>query len=116
VEVTTRSGVYSYQQARRGSDVYAVSCKNCHTAEFHTAPGFVSKWDRRPLSDLYEYIRDLMPKNEPGSLSPEEYADVLAYILRLNHMPPGTRELAPDASSLKRIRIDITTIPVRKGP
>ena len=118
---TTRSGVYSREQANRGQDVYMGMCKNCHTPEFHTAAAFTTKWNGKPLSELYEYIRDQMPKNEPGSLLPEEYADVLAYVLKLNRMPEGPAELPPDESAMKTIRIETVTptttkMPVRKSP
>jgi alcohol dehydrogenase (cytochrome c) len=49
-----------------------------------------------------------MPKSDPGSLSPGEYARVLAYLLSLNGMPVGKDELPTDANGLKRIRIDTT--------
>ena len=115
---TTKNGVYSREQANRGQDVYMGMCKNCHTPEFHTASTFTAKWNGKPLSELYEYIRDQMPKNEPGSLLPEEYADVLAYVLRLNRMPAGPADL-PDERAMKTIRIETTTttkVPVRKSP
>jgi mono/diheme cytochrome c family protein len=104
---TTKSGVYSPAQANRGADVYMGMCKNCHTPEFHTAPAFTAKWNGKPLSVLYEYIRDEMPKNEPGSLSEQEYIDVLAYVLKLNHMPSGKAELSPESKKLAAIRVDI---------
>jgi hypothetical protein len=47
-----------------------------------------------------------MPKNEPGSLAPEEYADLLAYLLKLNQMPVGPTELPADTMVLKTIRIE----------
>lgn len=112
---TTRSGVYSREQADRGQEVYFGMCKSCHTPESHTAAAFTTKWNGKPLSALYEYIRDQMPKNEPGSLMPEEYADVLAYVLKLNRMPAGAAELPSDLSALKTIRFD-TSILVRKSP
>ena len=105
--VTTKSGVYTAQQAARGRDVYAGNCRSCHTAESHTGPAFTAKWNRRPLSDLYVYIRDQMPKSAPGSLSEDEYADVLAYVLKMNRMPPGQKELPPDSAAINRIRIAV---------
>jgi hypothetical protein len=47
-----------------------------------------------------------MPKNDPGSLADEDYVDAIAYLLRLNGMPVGTRELPADSLALTRIRID----------
>ena len=116
VPSSTKSGVYSREQAIRGQDVYAGNCKNCHTPESHTGAMFHSKWKGRTLSELYVYIRDQMPKNDPGTLSPQENADVLAYLLRMNRMPAGDTDLPADSAALKSIRIDTMTIPVRKDP
>jgi mono/diheme cytochrome c family protein len=113
---STRTGVYSAEQSSRGVDVYAGYCKNCHTPESHTGTAFSTKWNGRPLSELYEYIRDQMPKNAPGSLSDEEYADVLAYLLKMNRMPAGAQDLSTNAAQLKSIRIETPKTPVRKGP
>jgi len=105
---TTKSGVYTTQQAARGKDVYAGACRSCHTPETHTGATFNATWNKRSLSELYGYIRERMPKNEPGSLSDQEYADVLAYVLKMNKMPVGRAELAPDSASMKTIRIVLT--------
>ena len=91
----------------RGKDIYAGNCRSCHTAETHTGAAFTSKWNKRPLSDLYVYIRDQMPKSAPGSLEAQEYADVLAYVLRMNRMPAGQVELPPDSAAISRIRINV---------
>ena len=108
---STRAGVYTAEQARRGRDIYAGMCQSCHPAASHTGVTFKNSWGGRPLSDLFAFMRERMPKNEPGSLAPEEYADVLAYLLSLNAMPAGTLELQPDSLALKRIRIDTSAAP-----
>ena len=113
---TTRSGVYSREQANRGQDVFLGTCKTCHTTEFHTTDAFTTKWNGKALSELLQYIRDQMPKNEPGTLTAEEYADVLAYLLRQNRMPAGDADLPADADAVKSIRIDLKPIAVRKDP
>lgn len=104
---STNDGVYTREQAIRGQDVYAGNCKSCHTPESHTGPVFTTKWNGKPLLDLYAYVRDLMPKNDPGTLSPEEYADVLAYMLRMNKLPVGDADLPADTTVLKRIRFQV---------
>ena len=114
-QATTASGVYSEAQATRGRDVYLGSCKSCHTPESHTGAMFTSKWHGRPLSDLLAYLSTEMPKNEPGSLSPQENADVLAYLLKLNRMPPGQADIPTDTLALRSIRIEVP-ITVRKEP
>ncbi len=99
-------GVYTMAQAIKGSDVFAAYCKTCHTPTVHSGPPFRAKWFGRALSDLYSYIRREMPKNEPGSMSDADYARALAYLLRINGMPPGNVPLASDSTALHRIRLD----------
>jgi hypothetical protein len=79
---------------------------------------FNATWNGRALSELYVYIRDRMPKNDPGTLTAQENADVLAYLLRMNRMPMGQADLPADSVALKSIRIDTTMMPppVRKDP
>jgi mono/diheme cytochrome c family protein len=103
---TTQSGVYTTAQAARGNDIYLMQCKSCHTPASHTGVVFANSWHGKPLSELYTYIVERMPKNEPGSLQPYEYADVLAYLLKLNEMPAGNDELPADSVALRKIRVE----------
>ena len=103
---TTSSGVYTAEQAARGRDTYAMQCKSCHTPASHTGATFAQWWDRKPLSELFLFITTKMPKNEPGSLQPDEYADLVAYLLKMNDMPSGSEALPPDSAALRRIRIE----------
>jgi hypothetical protein len=80
-------------------------CVSCHAASTHTGPAFATSWVGKPLSELFSYVSERMPKNDPGSLSWEDYADVVAYLLRLNGMPTGREELPADSVRLKDIRI-----------
>ena len=102
---STQNGVYTAEQAARGQDIYATLCTGCHTAATHTGVAF-QHWDGHALSDLFAYVSTNMPKNEPGSLAPEQYADLLAYMLKLNQMPSGRIELPTDTTVLATIRID----------
>ncbi len=47
-----------------------------------------------------------MPEGDPGSLSPEDYANLLAYFFRLNGYPVGEEPLPADVSALQNIRIE----------
>lgn len=57
-----------------------------------------------PIGHLFEHIRTSMPQDQPGSLSNEEYAAVLAYFLRVNGREAGDVELPADADLLSMIR------------
>ena len=103
---TTASGVYTDEQAKRGEETYMNICVSCHTATEYKNKKFRTKWDGRPLSELYDLISQKMPDDAPGSLMPKEYAQALAYILRLNEAAPGKSELPSDSAALKDIKID----------
>ena len=116
---STWAGVYTVEQAARGKDVYAGNCRSCHTPASHTGEMFATWWRGKRLSDLFTFVSTQMPKNDPGSLAPEDAADVVAYLLQINAMPPGKVELYADADSLRRIRIEIRphdSTHVRKSP
>jgi mono/diheme cytochrome c family protein len=103
---STLSGVYTTEQAKRGKDVYAGNCRSCHTPMSHTGEMFATWWRGKHLSDLFTFVSTQMPKNDPGSLSAGDAADVVAYLLQMNGMPPGKIEIYPDADSLKGYRIE----------
>ena len=108
---STLTGVFTVRQADRGQEVHAGMCRSCHTGAMPT-PTFKEKWAGRPLSDLFEYVSTEMPKNSPGSLNPEDYTLVLAYLLQMVGMPAGKDELPADTVALSRIRFD--TVSTRK--
>ena len=104
---TTKSGVYTAAQAARGSELYSLNCKSCHSAATHASPAFAAKWTGHPLAELFQYMNQEMPKENPGSLSANEYTLVLAYMLKMNGMPAGSAELSSDPVQLEKIKIDL---------
>ena len=103
---STLSGVYTAEQAARGKDVYAGNCRSCHTPQSHTGEMFATWWKGKTLAALFTFVSTQMPKNDPGSLAPEDAADVVAYLLQMNAMPAGKTEIYPDADSLRKFRIE----------
>ena len=118
--LSTLTGVYTDEQAGRGKNLYTGTCRSCHSPTSHTGATFAQWWRGKPLSDLFTFIGEKMPKNDPGTLAPEDVADVVAYLLKMNAMPVGKTELYPDADSLKKFRIDVkssgTSTATRKKP
>lgn len=120
------SGVYTVDQARRGGDQYRKRCILCHLdngqgreaepvivgqsleregdAEAPPVAGepFLTKWNGKTADAVYDLMRKTMPVGSAGSLSAQEYADVLAYLLQLSKLPAGQQELpaAPDQLGL----------------
>jgi hypothetical protein len=46
-----------------------------------------------------------MPYDAPGSLTKQQYADVVAYVLKMNGYAAGEAELTPSAAALKKINL-----------
>jgi len=110
---TTASGVYTAAQATRGESTYMSVCVGCHPPTTYKGPVFFVVWGGRPLSDLFEAVSMKMPKNDPGTLEPVEYADLVAYLLKINGLPAGRLALPPDAGAMRSIRIEAPA--ARKG-
>ena len=107
--VSTAAGVYTSAQANRGEQTYYSICVSCHPKGTYTAPAFRAKWDGHLLSELFNYVSTQMPKEQPGTLEDQEYADVIAYLLKINGAPAGKTELPTEAKALKWIRISMPT-------
>lgn len=99
-------GVYTEEQAARGETVFKTSCSGCHDPADFTSDTFLGTWEASTAQDLFSVLQKTMPMDNPGSLPPQNYADVLAYFFRANAFPPGKDELSIVADQLKLIRIE----------
>jgi mono/diheme cytochrome c family protein len=107
-------GVYTDDQAKRGAPMYSEFCASCHGPELmggEMAPplatgDFLSGWDGLTVGDLFERIRISMPQNAPGSLSGQQNADILAFVLSANKYPAGATELSNQGMVLKTIKFE----------
>jgi mono/diheme cytochrome c family protein len=98
-------GPYSAEQAARGQPTFERRCQRCHEVAHFSSADFFRTWTRAPLSQLYGFIATTMPRGAPGSLSRAEYAEVVAYLLALNGVPPGETDLPATNAALAQIRI-----------
>jgi mono/diheme cytochrome c family protein len=107
---TTAAAVATYttSQARRGQGTYQRNCIECHTAAAYTGIAFRRAWAGRSPYAIWELIRTTMPQDNPGRLKPSEYADIVAYMLRLNGYPAGDEELPAEAEKLQSLIIPRT--------
>jgi len=109
-------GVYTKDQAGRGSELYRAQCAACHGEMLtggEAAPPlaggeFLSTWNGLSLGDLFERIRVSMPQDHPGRLSREQNADILSFVLSINKFPAGKKELQHQTERLKEIRFEAT--------
>ena len=101
---TVNDGVYSSGQASRGQALFTSICTTCHDTERFTGAEFVSAWSGKPLAELFKAVQT-MPEDNPGSLTAQQYGDVIAFFLSLNKFPSGAEELKGDADALAKIEM-----------
>ncbi len=81
-------------------------CAACHSTNEFSGGRFRIKWVGQTAGDIFDLVSTTMPEDNPGSLSPEDYANLLAYFLRLNGFPAGEEPLPADVSALQNVRIE----------
>lgn len=114
---STTKGVYTEAQAAEGAELYKGACAICHgeslagSFEVPALTGrFIANWSNGSVGTLFDYISHAMPQMAPGSLSPEDNAKIVAYLLKANNLPAGARPLPSDQAALDRIAFE----PVRR--
>jgi mono/diheme cytochrome c family protein len=107
-------GIYTEAQAARGEKVYTENCATCHGPKLEgtstagptlSGPDFTSGWKDMSAGALLSKINQDMPSNAPGTLTPEQYADVMSFILSVNKYPKGQAELPTDPNALKAVKM-----------
>ncbi len=95
----TPPALYTHAQAEAGRTIYMEQCVSCHGANLHgvAAPAVAGTDFLKTAKDndwTLEVIRYLvftmMPLNAGGSLQPEQYADLMAFLLASNCYPAGS--------------------------
>jgi len=105
-------GVYSAEQAKRGEMVYADQCAVCHDPKLIGGVGpalagkeFISGWKDKAVGDVFSKIKNEMPLTAPGTLSPDQTADLVSFILSSNQFPAGSAALPADAAALNAVKM-----------
>ena len=113
---SVKDGVYTAAQAQQGKIVYDEHCLECHGSMASATPDmapllndhvFQTTWKIRSLAELFDKVRNTMPPNKTGTLSPQQLIDLVAYILSANALPAGEVPLTDDTETLKQIRFDV---------
>ena len=90
--------LYKSDQAQAGKKIFTESCTSCHGANLQGtgAPAIAgndflktAKENGWSVGDIRYVVVSNMPLNAPHSLSDQQYADVLAYVLASNCYPAG---------------------------
>ena len=111
---TATAGVYSEAQAKRGEGIYKEQCASCHGDNLEgsgpmpplAGKDFLANWGGKPVAEVFDKTQTSMPATAPGSLTPEQTADVIAYMLSVGKYPAGAADLPGKADALKEITLD----------
>ena len=106
---------YTQAQAKSGQSVYSSQCASCHGGNLQgtAAPAIAgtqflktaqsNKWS---LQTIDQIVTNNMPLSAPGSLKPEQYADVMAYLLASDCYPSSGKQFPTSAPpSFAKIQI-----------
>jgi mono/diheme cytochrome c family protein len=110
-------GIYTIEQARKGEALYGQECVSCHGGKLEgrgqapplTGGDFMMDWNGMTVDDLFEKMQTSMPADQPGHLSREQNATLLAFILSANKFPAGAADLSTDGERLRQIRFEAAT-------
>jgi cytochrome c len=109
------------EQAAQGGKLYADHCAKCHGAEGQgtkKAPPLVGKdalpLDPRPsqkvrkgqfhtAQDVAQFASTKMPPKKPGSLTSEQYYDIIAFALKANGVDVSNKKI--DATTTAAIKL-----------
>jgi mono/diheme cytochrome c family protein len=96
------------QQIAAGKSSYAGSCASCHGQEMGGGSGpaltasTISKY--KDAKSLYDYTAKRMPTFSPGSLTEEQYLNIVAYMLNPIGVLPADQALTQDNLSTIQIK------------
>jgi mono/diheme cytochrome c family protein len=111
---SVNEGVYTAEQATRGEALYKETCAACHGDNLEgsgpmpplSGKDFLANWQGKTVGDLYEKTTTSMPATAPGTLTPEQASDILAYMFSVGKYPAGTVALASKIEPLLEIKLD----------
>jgi len=104
---------FTVEQAELGKEIYKETCQICHgttlsNGQFGTplrGSFFRNKWAGKTVGELFVFTTESMPPDNKGSLTPEQYAAALTYILSRNDLPAGTMALSADSHVLGNLML-----------
>jgi mono/diheme cytochrome c family protein len=109
---SVKDGIYTAAQAMRGGALFQMRCAVCHGEMLEGAAGpplvgdaFLGPRDKQPLSDLFDKIHATMPADAPGTLEPQQVADLVAFILQANKFAAGRTDVPAAEAALKQIAV-----------
>ena len=119
---TGASAPYTLAQASTGKALFQKNCASCHGATLQgiSAPALTGAsfaHANLSVSQVRTVVTTQMPLNAPGSLSPSQYAAIMAYLLEYDCVSPSGAGKTPfpaaGAPALTKVKMPGATCPVK---
>jgi len=106
----TPPALYTSDQAKAGAQKFTDNCEQCHGTHLEgragpalKGPNFASPKSAFTVSDIFTIVSQNMPASQPGSLQPNDYVQVMAFLLQQNGYPAGTSTLTFDGAGASKV-------------
>lgn len=101
---STSDGIYTTDQATKGQALYAQACEGCHQPAKFGGAEWTRAYVGRPLAEIDGAMAE-MPADNPGTLTRDDVASLIAYFLHMNKYPEGQTPLSGAPEALKSIMV-----------
>jgi mono/diheme cytochrome c family protein len=100
--------LFTAAQAKAGAAKYSDDCAQCHgdKLEGMSGPALRGKLFAKSgfsVGDIMTFMSVNMPATQPGSLSHDDYVQIMAYVLQQNGFPAGTTALTFDGGAASKV-------------
>jgi mono/diheme cytochrome c family protein len=102
--------LYTAAQAKTGAGLFASQCAVCHGEQLQGLVGpalkganFASAKSGFAVGDIFTIVANNMPASAPGSLPPDTYVNVMAYLLQQNGYPAGSTALTYSSAAASNV-------------
>ncbi len=102
--------VFTADQAKAGAQKFSDNCEQCHGAQLEgragpalKGPNFASAKAAFTIGDIFTIVSQNMPASQPGTLPPDDYVQVMAFLLQQNGYPAGSKPLTFDEAAASKV-------------
>jgi mono/diheme cytochrome c family protein len=109
-----KPALYQAAQAAAGSKLFDSNCAACHGDHLEGGAGpalsgatlgTLAKNTKLTIGDMFTFLSQQMPLDNPASLKHDQYVAIMAYILKFNGYPAGSKALTYSGATNSAVRI-----------